>query len=110
MKEFDIVAVNPTTEKLWAQCCEKLEIDIISLDLSKRLPFFMKPKQIGQAIDRGIYFEIAYSAAIHDTLGRRNLIANAIQLVRAAKQKHIVLSSGYVLVVNARLHTCANAM
>eukprot|EP00041_Stephanoeca_diplocostata_P009091 m.138799 g.138799 ORF g.138799 m.138799 type:complete len:144 (-) comp17596_c0_seq3:1-432(-) len=21
MKEFDIVAVNPTTEKLWAQCC-----------------------------------------------------------------------------------------
>ena len=64
--------MTPTTEKLFAQCCEKLDIDIISLDLSKRLPFFIKPKQVNVAMDRGIYFEIGYSASIQDQHARRS--------------------------------------
>lgn len=93
MKEFDIVAVTPTTERLWAQACEKMDVDIISLDLSKRLPFFVKPKQVNVALARGIFFEIEYSAAIADATARRNLISNAIQVVRASKQKGIIISS-----------------
>jgi len=93
VKQFDIVAVAPSTDKLFAQCCEKLEVDIISLDLSKRLPFFFKPKQVNCAIERNVYFEISYSAAIADMASRKILISNALQLVRATKQKNIILTS-----------------
>jgi len=61
-KQFDIVAVTPLTEKLFAQCCEKLDVDVITLDLAHRLPYFIKPKQANVAIERGVYFEIGYSA------------------------------------------------
>eukprot|EP00035_Acanthoeca_spectabilis_P026467 m.462800 g.462800 ORF g.462800 m.462800 type:complete len:290 (+) comp22802_c0_seq1:114-983(+) len=102
MKEFDVIAVQPTTEKLWAQACEKLDVDLISLDLSKRLPFFVKPKQVNVALDRGLFLEIGYSAAISDVTARRNLISNAIQMVRASKQRGIVLSSNAARAMLAR--------
>jgi ribonuclease P/MRP protein subunit RPP1 len=93
MKSFDIIAVAPATEKLWAMACEKMDVDIIALDLSQRLPFFVKPKQVELAIGRGVYFEIGYSGAIVDATARRNLISNAIQLVRASRGRHVVISS-----------------
>ena len=40
---------------------------------------------VRQAIDRGIHFEILYTAAMHDAISRRNLIANTIALVNASK-------------------------
>lgn len=46
------------------QCADKLDVDLISLDLSQRLPFHIKPPQIRQALARGVHFEICYSAAI----------------------------------------------
>ena len=42
IKGFDIVAVRPANEKLFAQCCGTLDVDIISLDLASRLPYFLK--------------------------------------------------------------------
>ena len=75
-KEFDLVAVTPSTEKLFAQCCEKLDVDVIALDMAHRLPFFVKPKQANLAIERGVYFEIGYSASIADISARKTLISN----------------------------------
>jgi hypothetical protein len=40
---------------------------------------------VNQAIERGVYFEIQYTAALHDAVARRNLISNAIALVNASK-------------------------
>lgn len=93
VKAFDIVAVQPTTEKLFAACCEKLDIDVICLDFTNRLPFFIKPKQVNVAIERGIYFEIAYAPCIQDAMTRRSVLANGIQLVRASREKHVIISS-----------------
>ncbi|KAK6541178.1 hypothetical protein TWF694_008547 [Orbilia ellipsospora] len=90
---FDIVAVRPTDEKLLLQACTSLECDLISLDLSVRHPFHFKYKVLGQAISRGIRFEITYAASINDNSARRNLLQNAAAMIRATKGKGIVLSS-----------------
>ncbi|RUS23905.1 RNase P subunit p30-domain-containing protein [Jimgerdemannia flammicorona] len=65
---YDILAVQPTTEKLFQAACSTFEVDIISLDFSTRMPFYLKHTQVGQAIERGIYFEICYSAGIRGEL------------------------------------------
>ncbi|KAF3927486.1 hypothetical protein ABW21_db0209646 [Orbilia brochopaga] len=91
---FDIVALRPTDEKLLLQACTSLECDLISLDLSIRHPFHFKYKVLGQAIARGIRFEITYAASINDSNARRNLLANATALIRVTKGKGVIISSG----------------
>ncbi|KAL7273990.1 RNA-binding RNA processing protein rpp1 [Rhizina undulata] len=90
---YDIVALRPTSEKLLLQACSALECDLVSLDLSQRLPFHLKHKVVGTAIQRGIFFEITYSASITDVNARRNLISNAAALIRATRGRGIIISS-----------------
>lgn len=40
------------------QACTSLEVDIITFDLSKRLPFRLKPGPMQSALQRGIFFEV----------------------------------------------------
>ena len=40
-----------------------------------------------QAIERGLHFEVSYSPALNDATVKKNLIANVMQLVSAAKGK-----------------------
>ena len=40
------------------QACTSLEVDIISLDLAKRLPFKLKPGPLQAALKRGVHFEV----------------------------------------------------
>ncbi|KAG0335577.1 hypothetical protein BG000_007404 [Podila horticola] len=90
---YDILAVQPTNEKLFQAACGTFEVDIISLDMSARLPFYLKHSTVGLAVERGIYFELCYSAAIRDATARRNLISNAQSLIRVTRGKNIILSS-----------------
>jgi len=64
VSSYDILAVQPTNEKTFQAACGTFEVDIISLDLSARLPFNLKLPTVGLAVDRGIYFELCYGAAI----------------------------------------------
>ena len=90
---YDILAVRPTTDKLFQQCCGNLDVDVISIDMTSRLPFYMKLPQVRQAIERGIHFEIVYSPAIRDNTQRRYIISNAMELVHVSKGKNIIISS-----------------
>ncbi|KAF9337352.1 hypothetical protein BG006_005159 [Podila minutissima] len=90
---YDILAVQPTNEKLFQAACGTFEVDIISLDMAARLPFYLKHSTVGLAVERGIYFELCYSAAIRDATARRNLISNAQSLIRVTRGKNIILSS-----------------
>ncbi|KAI9594968.1 RNase P subunit p30-domain-containing protein [Syncephalis fuscata] len=90
---FDLIAVRPTTEKAFQIACGTLDVDIISLDLSTRLPFHIKHTLANQAILRGIQFEIAYAPAIRDAAARRHFIANAASLVRATRGRNLFVSS-----------------
>ena len=49
---------------LSAQACKTLTVDLITLDLSKKLPFALRRAPVLAAIKRGIAFEISYSGLL----------------------------------------------
>ncbi|KAK9370656.1 RNase P subunit p30-domain-containing protein [Lipomyces kononenkoae] len=102
--KFDILAVRPTTEKLLLAACTSLDIDLISLDLSQRLPFYLRHRTLGAAVARGIKFEICYSPSTRqgDNNVRRNLISNAAALFRATRGKGIIISSAAMSALECR--------
>lgn len=56
---YDILAIQPQSEKTLALACTSLPVDIISLDLTKRLAYRFKPSTIAAAMARGVYFEVS---------------------------------------------------
>ncbi|KAI9089585.1 ribonuclease P/MRP protein subunit RPP1 [Phlyctochytrium arcticum] len=93
LASFDLLAVQPSTEKAFQLACQSLDIDIISLDLSTRLPFYLRHPMVNLAISRGIYFELSYGASIRDPNARRHFISNAQSLVRVTKGRNLLLTS-----------------
>ncbi|XP_051959090.1 ribonuclease P protein subunit p30-like [Xyrauchen texanus] len=93
-KNFDLVAVYPKTEKLFHAACMTFDVDIICIAVAEKQPFHFKRPSVYGAIDRGVFFEITYAAAIRDCTMRRYTIANAISLMEVCKGKNIILSSG----------------
>ncbi|RAK76449.1 ribonuclease P subunit p30 family protein [Aspergillus fijiensis CBS 313.89] len=92
---YDLVALRPTNEKALLNACTNLECDIISLDFSVRLPFHIKFKMVSAAVSRGIRFEICYGPGVTGSgiEARRNLIGNAMGLIRATRGRGIIVSS-----------------
>lgn len=93
-KEFDILAIQPTSEQTLQYACSQMDIDIISLDMANRLPFYLKFNMIGSAVSRHVALEINYAAAIEDSSSRRYLFSNASNLVRASRGRGLLISSG----------------
>ena len=92
----DILAVRPLNEQCLSQACHDLECDIISLDLSIRYKFYFKHKMVADAVNRGIKFEITYAPGMLANDGgqsRRNLISNATSLIRATRDRGLIISS-----------------
>ncbi|XP_052228609.1 ribonuclease P protein subunit p30-like isoform X2 [Dreissena polymorpha] len=94
VQQYDLVAVQPTTDKTFYQACTALNVDIITLDVTEKLPFKLKRTTINAAVQRGIKFEFQYSPAIRDSTLRKYFIANAQQFVFCDKGKNIILTSG----------------
>ncbi|KAL2395100.1 hypothetical protein ABEF95_001150 [Exophiala dermatitidis] len=93
--QYSILALRPTNEKALQQCCNSLDCNLISLDFSHRLPFVLKFKTVASALQRGVRFEICYSAGMQsvNSDARRNLISGAAALIRATRGRGIILSS-----------------
>ncbi|CAJ1081298.1 ribonuclease P protein subunit p30 [Xyrichtys novacula] len=92
-RRFDLLAVQPTSEKLFHVACMTLDIDIICITVTEKLPFFFKRAPINGAVERGVMFEVSYAAAIRDATMRRYTIANATSLMETCKGKNVILSS-----------------
>ncbi|KAK2758660.1 hypothetical protein FQN54_003350 [Arachnomyces sp. PD_36] len=95
-QSYSLLAIRPTNEKTFSLACTSLDCDIISLDLSTRLPFHFKFKTVAAAVSRGVRLEICYGPGV--TGGgfeaRRNLIGNAAALIRATRGgRGIIVSS-----------------
>lgn len=91
---YSLLALRPTNEKSFQLCCGSLDCDIISLDVSQRLPFILKFKTVSSALQRGIRFEICYSpGVVGGSDARRNVISGATSLIRATRGRGIILSS-----------------
>lgn len=88
---FDLVAIRPLTEKALQSAATALDIDIISIDCSHRLPFFLKFKTACTAVDRGVKLEICYAGSTSDA--RKHIITNAAQVIRASRKRGIIASS-----------------
>ncbi|KAL2802603.1 RNase P subunit p30-domain-containing protein [Aspergillus granulosus] len=92
---YDLVALRPTNEKALLNACTNAECDIISLDLSVRHPYHFKFKMLSAAIARGIRLEICYGPGVTGSGldARRNLIGNAMSLIRATRGRGLIVSS-----------------
>lgn len=106
---YDLVAAVPQTEQLFDECCRRLDIDLISLDLTERVPFRLPLPAVAAAIARGVHFEISYAPALRDSASRRNIVSNAQQLLRLTRGRNIILSSGALRPMEVRgAHDVAN--
>ncbi|KAL0228554.1 hypothetical protein RCL1_004697 [Eukaryota sp. TZLM3-RCL] len=99
LRAYDLVAVRPTSEDTFRLACSDLEIDVITLDLHQQLPFYIKIKQVKQALSRGIYFEIRYKYFLLDAennfnMSRIQFCSNVTQLLNITKGKNCFFSSG----------------
>ena len=94
VQSYDIVSVQPMNEKLFQQICQTVECDVISFDMTSRMPFYIKHTQVNLAVERGVSFEIQYAPAIRDESLRKHTIINAIELIRVCKGRNVVISSG----------------
>ncbi|KAI1465518.1 PHP domain-like protein [Daldinia caldariorum] len=96
---YDIVALRPQTEKAFQAACltvSATDVSLISLDLTARLPFHLRPKPCMAAVARGLRFEVAYGRALApeaDARARASFAGNVVQLVRATRGRGLVLSS-----------------
>lgn len=102
LKTYDLVAVRALNQTVFDQACEKLEVDIIAIDFSEKLPFRLKLPMVKAAIARGVYFEITYSDLISDVQTRRQMISNAKLLVDWTQGKNLILSSAALSVNDIR--------
>jgi len=95
LARYDVRSVEPTSNAIFQQLCRSTgwEFDIISLDMTEKMSFFVNRTDVEQAISNGIFFEIKYSPMIRDRNVRRNIISNAQNLVNISKGKNIIISS-----------------
>ncbi|XP_028585566.2 ribonuclease P protein subunit p30 [Podarcis muralis] len=93
IKFYDIFAVFPKSGKLFHVACTTLDVDIVCINVTEKLPFYIKRPSVNVAIDRGIYFELIYVPAIKDSTMRRYTVSNALSLMQICRGKNIILSS-----------------
>ncbi len=92
-RAYDILALRPIDERTLQLACSSLDCDIISLDLTQRLPFWFKFKMLSEAVKSGKRLEISYASGVMgDSSMRRNLISNATQLLRASRGRGLIIS------------------
>lgn len=108
MGAFDIVAIQPMTEKVLQLTATNLTVDLISLPMASRWSYFLKHKTVGQALGKGIKFELCYTGLIGGSasyesafalgvtgkITRKQFFSNSLQLIRASRSQGLVLSSG----------------
>uniref|UniRef100_A0A8B9F436 Ribonuclease P protein subunit p30 n=1 Tax=Amazona collaria TaxID=241587 RepID=A0A8B9F436_9PSIT len=93
---YDIIAVFPKTEKLFHIACTTLDVDLVCINVTEKLPFYFRRPPVNVAIDRGIYFELLYTPAIKDSTMRRYTISNAISLMQICKGKAFEPGGAYL--------------
>ncbi|KAL5082451.1 hypothetical protein RYX36_010872 [Vicia faba] len=93
LKSYDLVAVKPLNQTAFDIACERMAVDIISIDFSAKLPFRLKQSMVKMATQRGVVFEVSYSGLIADVQLRRQLISGAKLLIDWTRGRDIVFSS-----------------
>lgn len=94
-KEYDILAIQPLNDKIMQSFCSgNIDCDILTTEMSEKLPFDLKRLNLALPINRGCVFEINYSQALSSQSARVSVISNSQLLVDKCRSKGILLSSG----------------
>ena len=102
LNTYDVIAMRPAqTQDIYEQAFTKGDSDIISLDLSQRMNFYIQKTWVKLAITRSIMIEIVYGPGCFEPPAdgsdnvnqRKTFLMNAISLIKLAKGKNIILSS-----------------
>jgi ribonuclease P/MRP protein subunit RPP1 len=60
-----LIAVRTRNDKIFhSLCVEGYNVDIITFDLSEKMPYFLKRGPITEAIKKGMVFEITYNEMV----------------------------------------------
>ena len=90
---FDVIAATPGNAKVFAYLCKTADVDIITLDLGRRIPFQLNKKLIDEAVKRGLSFELNYSGVLGSSSSRKEVLANSRTLLQYLRGRHIIFSS-----------------
>jgi ribonuclease P/MRP protein subunit RPP1 len=90
---FDVIAATPGNAKVFAYLCKTADIDIITLDLGRRIPFQLNKKLIDEAVARGICFELCYSVILGSSASRKEMLSSSRTLVQYLRGRNLIFSS-----------------
>lgn len=98
LNSYDLIAVRPhDNESLFEQAFTKADADIISLDLSHRMNFYIQKTWVKLAVARGVQIEIVYGSGCmeqQNPASRKVFLMNAMQLTKLCKGgRNIILAS-----------------
>ncbi|XP_058177494.1 ribonuclease P protein subunit p30 [Anopheles ziemanni] len=92
--EYDVIAVQPTTDDSLAYACQNVVCDIITYEVDKKVQSLnVNRKLYYMAIERNVAFEIKYAPAIVNSLHRIDTIAQAHYYHSTGKSKNLLISS-----------------
>ena len=83
IRSYDILALEPTTERAFSSACANARADIITTQLGARPAFRLRAPALKAAAINSIAFEVSYNAALMDVAQRRNFFSNASAATRA---------------------------
>ena len=92
---FDLIAVRSSSEKVVLNAMQQHDVDMVSIDMAQRTVFRIKRPLLNVAIEKGVFFELRYSALLSGVSSeRRYFLANAADVLETTKGKHVVVTSG----------------
>ncbi|KAG2215842.1 hypothetical protein INT45_005510, partial [Circinella minor] len=90
---YQLVALRTNNETTFKIACQTLDVDIISMDCSKRLPFRLDQSIVKDAMKRGILFEICYGAGTRDNTQRVYVLQMSKELIATTGGDNLIVSS-----------------
>ncbi|KAI7850356.1 RNase P subunit p30-domain-containing protein [Circinella umbellata] len=90
---YQLVALRTSNETTFKIACQSLDVDIISMDCSKRLPFRLDQSIVRDAMKRGILFEICYGAGTRDNTQRVYVLQMSKELIATTGGDNLIVSS-----------------
>ena len=96
LARFDVLALEPTSERAFASACANKHADVVSVGAGARARYKLAASAVRAATGNRISFELCYGEALRDSNSRMWFFANASALARATRggRELFILSSG----------------
>ena len=78
LNTYDLIAIRTDEKALTEQAFTRSDADIITIDLSQRLNYFLDKTWFKLAIQRGVQFELAFGPSLESSECRKNFMMNAM--------------------------------